>query len=264
MTTATPSLRRLTPHAAVLLLLAAVAWLITLGPAGSMRGMTGTMGLSLPGFVGMWTLMMAAMMLPSVSPVASMYQRSVTSHRAWRLGGFTLGYLLAWAAAGIPAYLLTLAVADMVGDHPSWATPVAVVVFAACGVYQLTPLKTRCLRHCRSPLSLLLHYGTYRGPLRDARAGAHHGAYCLGCCWSLMALFVVVGVMNVVAMVVLAVVVLVEKLWVHGEVFSRAVGVVSLVLAVAVIWIPGIAPGLHGEDQMDQTNQMMSVPGPAR
>jgi predicted metal-binding membrane protein len=264
MTTATPSLRRLTPHAAVLFLLAAVAWLITLGPAGSMRGMTGTMGLSLPGFVGMWTLMMAAMMLPSVSPVASMYQRSVTSHRAWRLAGFTFGYLLAWAGAGIPAYLLTLATSELVSDHPGWATPVAVAVFAACGVYQLTPLKTRCLKHCRSPLSLLLHYGSYRGPLRDIRAGAHHGAYCLGCCWSLMALFVVLGVMNVVAMVVLAVVVLVEKLWVRGEDFSRAVGVVSLALAVAVIWIPELAPGLQGADQTDQMDQMMRFAGLSR
>jgi predicted metal-binding membrane protein len=133
-----------------------------------------------------------------------------------------------------------------VSDHPAWATAAAVVVFAGCGVYQLTPLKSRCLRHCRSPLSLLLHYGSYRGALRDVRAGAHHGAYCLGCCWSLMALFVVLGVMNVAAMVVLAVVVLVEKLRVHGEVLARAVGVAALAFAVAVIWVPALAPGLHG------------------
>jgi predicted metal-binding membrane protein len=82
------------------------------------------------------------------------------------------------------------------------------------------------------------------------RAGAHHGAWCLGCCWSLMALFVVVGVMNLAAMVVLAAVVLAEKLWVHGELLARAVGVASLALAVAVIWLPELAPGLHGADQM--------------
>ena len=259
MTTAAPSLRRLTPQAAVLLLLAAVAWLVTLGPAGTMRGMTGTMGLSLPAFVGMWTLMMAAMMLPSVTPVASMYQRSIRRHRALRLTGFTAGYLLAWAVAGVPAFALTWLTAELVANHSGWATAIAVAVFAACGIYQLTPLKTRCLRHCRSPLSLLLHYGGYRGRLRDVRAGAHHGAYCLGCCWSLMALFVVLGVMNVAAMVLLAVVVLVEKLWVHGEVFSRAVGVAALVAAVAVIWVPGLAPGLHGTDQMSGTDQKMSL-----
>jgi predicted metal-binding membrane protein len=255
MTTAAPSLRRLTPQAAVLLLAAAVAWLVTVGRAGSMRGMTGSMGLGLAAFVGMWVLMMAAMMLPSVAPVASMYQRSVRSWRALRLAGFTGGYLLAWAAAGIPAYLLTAAVARLVDGHPAWATAVAVVVFAACGVYQLTPLKSRCLKHCRSPLSLLLHYGSYQGALRDVRAGAHHGAYCLGCCWSLMALFVVLGVMNVAAMVVLAVVVLVEKLWVHGEVLARVVGVAALALAVTAIWVPALTPGLHG------TSQMMGMAG---
>ena len=255
MTTAAPSLRRLTPQAAVLLLVAAVAWLVTVGRAGAMAGMTGTMGLGLAAFVGMWALMMAAMMLPSVAPVASMYQRSVRSYRALRLAGFSAGYLLAWAGAGVPAYLLTVLVARLVGGHPAWTTAAAVVVFAACGVYQLTPLKSRCLKHCRSPLSLLLHYGSYQGALRDVRAGAHHGAWCLGCCWSLMALFIVLGVMNVAAMVVLAAVVLVEKLWVHGEVLARVVGVAALALAVAVVWLPALAPGLHG------TNQMMSMAG---
>jgi predicted metal-binding membrane protein len=129
------------------------------------------------------------------------------------------------------------------------------VVFAACGVYQLTPLKSRCLKHCRSPLSLLLHYGSYRGRLLDVRAGAHHGAWCLGCCWSLMALFVVVGVMNLAAMVVLAAVVLAEKLWMHGELLARVVGIAALALAVAVIWVPALAPGLQG------TSQMMDMAG---
>jgi predicted metal-binding membrane protein len=234
---------------------AAVAWLVTVGRAEAMAGMTGTMGLGLPAFVGMWALMMAAMMLPSVAPVASMYQRSVRSYRALRLAGFTGGYLLAWAGAGIPAFLLTGFVTRLVNDHPAWATTIAVAVFAACGVYQLTPLKSRCLKHCRSPLSLLLHYGAYHGRLRDVRAGAHHGAYCLGCCWSLMALFVVVGVMNLAAMVVLAAVVLAEKLWVHGELLARLVGVAALALAVAVIWVPALAPGVH------ETSQMMSMAG---
>jgi predicted metal-binding membrane protein len=250
MTSTAPSLRRLTPQAAVLLLVAAVAWLVTVGRAAAMAGMTGTMGLGLAAFVGMWTPMMAAMMLPSVAPVASMYQRSIRSRRGLRLAGFTGGYLLAWVGAGIPAFLLTGFVAELVKDHPAWATAVAVTVFASCGVYQLTPLKSRCLRHCRSPLSLLLHYGSYRGALRDVRAGAHHGAYCLGCCWALMVLFVVLGVMNLAAMVVLAAVVLAEKLWVHGELLTRIVGIAALALAVAVFFLPELAPGLHGTSQM--------------
>jgi predicted metal-binding membrane protein len=116
-------------------------------------------------------------------------------------------------------------------------------------VYQLTPLKSRCLKHCRSPLSLLLHYGGYRGRLRDVRAGVHHGAYCLGCCWALMALFVIFGVMNLAAMVVLAAVVLAEKLWAHGELLARVVGIAALALAIAAIWVPELAPGLHGARQ---------------
>jgi predicted metal-binding membrane protein len=255
MTTATPPPRRLTWQAAVLLLVAAVAWVATVGRAATMQGMTGTMGLGLAAFVGMWALMMAAMMLPSVAPVASMYQRSMRSYRAIRLAGFTSGYLVAWAGAGIPAYLLTVLAARLVSGHPARETAAAVAVFASCGVYQLTPLKSRCLRHCRSPLSLLLHYGAYRGWLRDVRVGAHHGAYCLGCCWSLMALFVVLGVMNLAAMVVVAAAVLAEKLWVHGQTLARVVGIAAFALAVAVTWIPALAPGLHG------TNQMMSMAG---
>ncbi|WP_051233336.1 DUF2182 domain-containing protein [Pseudonocardia asaccharolytica] len=247
MSTAVPSLRRLTPHTAVLLLLAAVAWLLTIAGARQMAGMA---GLGLPSYVGMWALMMAAMMLPSVAPVASMYHRSIRTHRALRLAGFTGGYLLVWVATGVPAFYLTELLTRLAGGDPAWATAVAAGVFAACGVYQLTPLKSRCLRHCRSPLSLLLRYGSYHGPLRDVRAGAHHGAYCLGCCWSLMALFVVLGAMNLAAMVVLAAVVLVEKLWVHGEAVARAIGVAALVLAVAVIWFPALAPGLHGAAMM--------------
>jgi predicted metal-binding membrane protein len=248
--TAVPSLRRLTPHAGVLLLAAAVAWFLVVAQARRMSGMTGTFGPGPAAFVGMWLLMTAAMMLPSVAPVASMYQRSVRSRRALRLSGFTAGYLLAWAAAGLPAYVLTHLVEQSVTGHPAAATAAAVAIFAACGIYQLTPLKTRCLRHCRSPLSLLLHYGSYRGALRDVRAGLHHGAYCLGCCWALMALFVVVGVMNVAAMVALAAVVFAEKVSAHGEVVARVAGVAALVAAVAVVWFPALAPGLQVGDGM--------------
>ena len=94
-------------------------------------------------------------------------------------------------------------------------------VFAACGMYQLSRLKDRCLAHCRSPLALLLHYGSYQGRFRDLRAGAHHGGYCLGCCWGLMVILIAVGVMNVAAMVGLAALVLVEKTWRRGPAAGR-------------------------------------------
>jgi predicted metal-binding membrane protein len=125
-----------------------------------------------------------------------------------------------------------------------------VAVFAGCGVYQLSSLKDRCLAHCRSPLGLLLHYGSYRGKSRDLRVGAHHGGYCLGCCWALMLILIAVGVMNVAAMIGLAALVLTEKAWSRGHMVARLAGVAALALAVATIWLPWLAPGLHSAPAM--------------
>ena len=206
-----------TREVALLLILAAGAWAATVVLARGMAGMTGTMGLGLAVFVPVWTLMMAAMMLPSVAPTASLYAKTVQANRMPRMAGLVAGYLAVWAAAGVPAYGLAWLGGWLTGTHPSAAHVVAVAVFAACGVYQLSRLKDRCLAHCRSPLALLLHYGSYRGRLRDLRVGAHHGGYCLGCCWGLMVILVAVGVMNVAAMVGLAGLVLTEKTWRWGR-----------------------------------------------
>ncbi len=195
--------------------------------------------------------MMTARMLPAVAPVAQLYSCTVRTSRTLRLTAFTAGSLLVWAFAAVPAFLLAQAVARLAQARPVLTTAVAVAAYAVCGVYQLTPYKERCLRHCRSPLALLLHYGSYRGRLRDVAVGAHHGAYWAGCCWALFVLLIVAGVMNLLAMVVLALVVLLEKLWSRGVGFSRAVGVLALVLAVAVIWLPALAPGLHAPAMAD-------------
>ncbi len=176
MSTATFRPYRFTPQTVGLLVIASAAWLVTIYQSRAMGVMGGTMGLALPSFVGLWTLMMAAMMLPSVAPLASMYARSVRSSRLVRLGLFGGGYLLVWAGAGIPAFALASLAGSVSGMHPGASTVAAAGIFVWCGVYQLTPLKRRCLKHCRSPLSLLLRYGAYRGALRDLRAGAHHGA----------------------------------------------------------------------------------------
>lgn len=235
---------------AVLLILAAGAWAATVTIARGMSGMTGTMGLGLAAFVAIWTLMMAAMMLPSVAPTAALYARTVQNHRTVRLAGMVAGYLAVWAAAGLPAYGLAWLTGSLTGQHPGVAHVLAVVTFAVVGAYQLSPLKDRCLAHCRSPLGLLLHYGSYRGRSRDLRVGAHHGGYCLGCCWGLMVLLVAVGVMNLVAMVGLAALVLIEKTWRWGVPAGRAAGVALLALAVATIWLPWLAPGLHAAPPM--------------
>ena len=247
---ARPRPSRTAREAAVLLILAAGAWAATVALARGMAGMTGTMGLGLAAFVPVWTLMMAAMMLPSVTPTATLYAKTMQRNRAARIAGLVAGYLTVWAAAGLPAYGLAWLAGWLTGTHPSAAHIMAVAVFGVAGIYQLTSLKDRCLAHCRSPLGLLLHYGSYRGRLRDLRVGAHHGGYCLGCCWALMVILVAVGVMNVAAMVGLAAVVLIEKAAPRGPMLGRLVGATALALAVAIIWFPWLAPGLHAAPPM--------------
>ena len=239
-----------TREVALLLVLAAGAWAATVTLARGMTGMTGTMGLGLAAFLPIWTLMMAAMMFPSVAPTAALYARTFTDSRSARIAGLVLGYLAVWAAVALPAYGLASLTGWLTGKHPGAAHALGVAVFAVCGVYQLSWLKDRCLAHCRSPLALLLHYGSYRGRFRDLRVGAHHGGYCLGCCWGLMVILIAVGTMNILAMVGLAVLVLIEKVWAHGQAAARLAGAAALALAVATIWFPWLAPGLHAAPAM--------------
>ena len=230
---------------------AIIAWAVQMDMG--LWGMPGTMGMSLSSFLGMWTLMMAAMMLSSMAPLAAMYGRTITHHRGFRLTGFGCGYLVAWGATGTAAFAAADLFGDMAATRPTAARAVAVTCFAAAGTYQLTPLKTRCLKRCRSPLAELMRFIGFSGPLRDMRAGAHHGLFCLGCCWALMVLMVAFGVMNVVAMIGLALVIAVEKHWRRGEWFARAVGVVAIVWALLILIEPGAAPGLNPREVMDMS-----------
>jgi len=234
-----------------LLIAAALAWAVTIAIAHDMGAMPGTMGLGVLEFLGVWTLMMSAMMLPSVAPLASLYARTMLNHRARRLALLTMGYLLVWAGVGLVAFALAAGGERLAEHAPGWAQAAAVGSCLACGVYQLTPLKDRCLQKCRSPLGHLLRYTSFRGPGADTRVGLHHGGWCVACCWALMLLFVTFGVMSVVAMVVLAAVILTEKLLVVGRWFSVAIGVAAICLGVAICIHPPLAGGLytaHGTD----------------
>jgi predicted metal-binding membrane protein len=211
-----------------------VLWLVR----GSEMSMGSTMGLSMLGFLGAWSLMMAAMMLPAVSPVAALYVRSFENPGGRRLVEFALGYLLVWTAIGVPAFGVALALDAMSMAVPGAVRWAVVGVLVALATYQLTPLKLLCLKHCRSPLGQLLHYAGYQGALRDLRVGAHHGLYCAGCCWPLMVLLVAVGTMNLVLMLALTVVIAAEKLLPHGLAISRAVAGAAAVLAVALAVSP--------------------------
>lgn len=241
---------RSAPAVAALLGLAALAWLVVARQADGMRSVPGNMGYGLAGFLGLWTLMMAAMMLPAVAPVGTLYVRAIArgasgGRRAARLAAFVAGYVAAWASFGLLAYAAGAAAGRLASGHPGAAGWAGAVVLGAAGVYQFTPAKDSCLSHCRSPIAVLLHVGGFRGRLRDIRAGLYHGVFCVGCCWGLMAALIALGVMDLRWMALLAAVVVVEKLWRHGVAASRAVGVALLCLAVLAPFHPQVVPGLH-------------------
>jgi predicted metal-binding membrane protein len=214
------------------------------------------MGLGIGTFLAVWSLMMAAMMLPSVTPFASLYTRTFTDNRGTRLLTLAVGYLLIWSLAALPAYGLAWLADRAVGGHPALSTALAVMIFAACGIYQLTPLKDRCLARCRSPLGFVFRFGSFRGRSKDLRVGLYHGTFCLACCWGLMALLIAFGLMNLAAMIVLAGVVVVEKTGPWGRRLSQFLGIVALALAIAVIFDPHLAPGLMTHSSENMGNMM--------
>jgi predicted metal-binding membrane protein len=201
--------------------------------------------------------MTAAMMLPSVAPVASMYLTVVRSRANGtaaahaHVAALVAGYLLAWAGFGLVTFAISRALGKLAPMNMSMAPSRlavwgAAITLAVAGLYQFTPLKARCLRHCRSPLGFLLHFGGYSGRLRDVRVGAYHGAYCVGCCWSLMAVLVAVGVMNMAWMAGLTAVVFVEKTWRSGKALGYAVGGVMILAGLLLPWLPPIQATLLG------------------
>jgi predicted metal-binding membrane protein len=242
--------------AATLLGVALVAWIVTVQ---RMRGMDAGPGTDLGGlgwFVGIWVTMMAAMMLPSVSPTVMLFAR-VSREQARRSQVvlvptwlFVAGYLGVWTACGLVAYGIYRAFVTAGTDWLAWdsAGPyVAGAALAATGIYQLTPLKDVCLRHCRSPLHFLLH-GWRPGRTGAVRMGAEHGAYCLGCCWGLMVALFALGVMSLFWMAVVGGVILAEKLAPEsifgGRQLSRSFAVALVALGVWVAAAAGSVPGL--------------------
>jgi predicted metal-binding membrane protein len=230
--------------------LAAVTWAVTIALARTMGNGPGTMGLALLPFLGLWAVMMAAMMLPSVAPVAVLWTRLIGGAatglaRAIRMGTFLGGYLLAWAAFGALAFAALTGTGRLLAASPAAARWLGVAIFVAAGGYQFTTWKDWCLRRCRSPIGALMYYLGFKGRSRDLRVGLHHGATCAGCCWGLMVVLVAVGVMNVAVMAALAAVIFAEKLWRYGRPFGQAVGVVLVTIGVLAIWFPWLLPGLH-------------------
>ena len=243
-------LRQLGPPWIAVAALAAIAWAVTLVLARNMGNGPGTMGLALLPFLGLWVVMMAAMMLPSVAPVAVLWTRLITSastgpRRVMRMALFLVGYLLAWVVFGAAAFGVLDGAGRLLTASPTAAKWLGVAIFIAAGSYQLTSWKDWCLRRCRSPIGALMYYLGFSGRSRDVRVGIHHGATCAGCCWGLMIVLVAVGVMNVAVMAALAVVIFAEKIWRYGKPFGQAVGVVLVAVGILAIWFPALLPGLH-------------------
>lgn len=231
----------------VLLLLAAAGWWWSARMAADMESM-GSMGsmssagasMSFAAFVAAWVAMMAAMMFPAISPVVRLYARAAEKGGVAPVAFFVAGYLVVWSAVGIPAYFAWQELAAPLDRGDVWVGRLAGATLLVAAIYQLTPLKSMCLRHCRSPISFFLrHAGTNVGtPSRAVRLGATHGTFCLGCCWALMAVLVAVGTMNLAWMVALTVVIFVEKVAPRGERFAVGVAAALAVLAVVLLVDP--------------------------
>ncbi|MHB8613175.1 MAG: DUF2182 domain-containing protein [Candidatus Dormibacteraceae bacterium] len=231
-----------------LLVCAAAAWLVTAVQASSMSGMGGVAMLGAGLFLLTWLVMMVAMMFPSVAPIVLTHARVVRSRGegAAPTVSFVLGYLVVWTAAG----LVPLAVIQLLGSSIGaplgvWLQRLAGAVVLLAGAYQLTPLKDACLRACRSPLGFIMSHDFGGGAPAAARTGMSHGLYCLGCCWSLMAVLAMLGLMNLAWMALFAVVFFLEKNWRQGVMLSRIVGVTCVVLGAATLIRPDML-GLVG------------------
>jgi predicted metal-binding membrane protein len=244
----------------LLFVLAAIGWWWTVG---QMRGMDDGPWTNLGAagwFIGVWVVMMAAMMFPSVSPTVALYSRMTRSESLTRPLLFAMGYLLTWTAAG--ALVLTAAFAGgrTVGDVLAWDRAgrwVAGATLIIAAVYELTPLKDACLGKCRSPLGLLL--GSWRdGTSGAVRMGMRNGAWCVGCCWALMASFFALGIMSAVWMAIVAGMIALEKTLPWRRVAVYGTAGVLLTLGVLLLAMPHTVPGLTipGGGMMSPINQM--------
>jgi predicted metal-binding membrane protein len=220
-----------------------------------MRGMDegpGTDLGALTSFLGIWVTMMAAMMLPSVAPMVLTFAR-VHAQRTVRgqpdavpTWVFVAGYFAVWTAYGLIAYAFFLVLRDLGSSFLDWdgnGRYVAGAAIAAAGVYQLTPVKDVCLRHCRSPLHFLAH-SWREGRLGALRLGVIHGSYCVGCCVGLFVILFAVGVMSLAWMAAIATVIFVEKALPFGERASRVFALAFILLGLLVALDPSAVPGL--------------------
>jgi predicted metal-binding membrane protein len=250
-----------------LLVLAAIGWVAMIWQAGSDTSMSMsmtmegseaggvdlTMGMAAPLFLAMWVAMMVAMMFPSAAPMILLYDRIErgkrdAGHSYVPTAYFAGTYLAIWTAFGALAFGATAGI-DHLSESSSWAMDnwarVGGGLLVLAGIYQLTPLKEICLAKCRTPMAFLMT------SWRDGRAGAVqmgllHGGYCIGCCWLLFVILLPLGVMNIAAMIVIALLVFGEKCLPSGNRLARVAALVLIAYGLFVIVEPAALPTTVG------------------
>jgi predicted metal-binding membrane protein len=232
----------------LLVVLAGVSWWNTTGNVRDMSGMVqgiAQVGRDMPFemsaglFLGMWVAMMVAMMFPTIAPIVLLH-RSVVLRRGEGPAptvAFTGGYLVVWSLIGLVP-LAALIGFRHIAHQSAWVARAGGGVLVIAGLYQFTSWKSTCLKACRSPLSFLMTHDFGSGARRAFKVGVSHGLYCLGCCWALMAVLFVVGLMNLAWMVGIAIVFLAEKNWRRGVGLTYIVGATIALLGIAVIVHP--------------------------
>jgi predicted metal-binding membrane protein len=231
---------------ALLFVLAAVAWWST---ADRMQGMDtgpGTELGALGWFLGVWVVMMAAMMFPSVSPTVALYSRMTKGRNRAAPLVFAAGYLATWTAAGLVAYGVFSLGRALLGDELAWDGAgqwLAGATLVVAAAYELTPLKDVCLTKCRTPLGFLM--GEWRDGLRGGfNMGARHGAWCVGCCWALMAALFALGVMSLAWMAFVAALIALEKTLPWRRTVTYGTAAILLVVGILLLAAPDAIPGL--------------------
>jgi predicted metal-binding membrane protein len=230
----------------LLLALAALAWSSTADRMAGMDAGPGTDLGALGWFLGVWVVMMAAMMFPSLAPTVALYAKMTHRRGPGRPLLFTGGYLLVWGAAGLGAYGVFRIGRSLFGGDLAWSSGgrwIAAGVLALAALYELTPVKDVCLAKCRSPLGFLV--GTWRdGRFGALEMGSRHAGWCLGCCWALMAALFALGVMSITWMALVAALIALEKTVPWRRVVTWGTAAVLLALAILVLAAPGAVPGL--------------------
>ena len=272
---------------AALVTVIALSWIwILLGAGTGMTAIAMTLGSGMPGVAAMlmkpaawslgyaglmftmWWVMMAAMMLPSASPVLLIFARVNRIQKSGDrpfipTGIFTAGYLAAWGGFSALATALQWQLEQFDLLSPMMVTTnhwLGGAILLAAGVWQLTPVKTICLRHCRSPMGFLVQ--SWRpGRLGAFRMGLEHGSYCLGCCWFLMGLLFFGGIMNLFWIIGLAGFILLEKTIPMGSRIGRFVGVGVAVWGIALLATTTLTVAAPTDYRFEAVEVKASVPG---